>query len=148
MRWLQIIIKEQDKVRINKLIDWTLYFIGYTIVFILATSLFNSIVIDNNHLIIWSIVIVFITYLLNKTIKPILITLTIPITGITLGLFYPCINVFILKLVDWLLGPHFQVNNLLVAFFAAILISVTNFIMEEIIKSILSKVKKHEWCNA
>ena len=141
---MQIIIKEQDKVRINKLIDWTLYFIGYTIVFILATSLFNSIVIDNNHLIIWSIVIVFITYLLNKTIKRILITLTIPITGITLGLFYPCINVFILKLVDWLLGPHFQVNNLLVAFFAAILISVTNFIMEEIIKSILSKVKKHE----
>ncbi len=141
---MQIIIKEQDKVRINKLIDWTLYFIGYTIVFILTTSLFNSIVIDNNHLIIWSIVIVFITYLLNKTIKPILITLTIPITGITLGLFYPCINVFILKLVDWLLGPHFQVNNLLVAFFAAILISVTNFIMEEIIKSILSKVKKHE----
>ena len=141
---MQIIIKEQDKVRINKLIDWTLYFIGYTIVFILATSLFNSIVIDNNHLIIWSIVIVFITYLLNKTIKPILITLTIPITGITLGLFYPCINVFILKLVDWLLGPHFQVNNLLVAFFAAILISVTNFIMEEIIKSILRKVKKHE----
>ena len=141
---MQIIIKEQDKVRINKLIYWTLYFIGYTIVFILATSLFNSIVIDNNHLIIWSIVIVFITYLLNKTIKPILITLTIPITGITLGLFYPCINVFILKLVDWLLGPHFQVNNLLVAFFAAILISVTNFIMEEIIKSILSKVKKHE----
>ena len=131
---MQIIIKEQDKVRINKLIDWTLYFIGYTIVFILATSLFNSIVIDNNHLIIWSIVIVFITYLLNKTIKLILITLTIPITGITLGLFYPCINVFILKLVDWLLGPHFQVNNLLVAFFAAILISVTNFIMEEIIK--------------
>ena len=62
---MQIIIKEQDKVRINKLIDWTLYFIGYTIVFILATSLFNSIVIDNNHLIIWSIVIVFITYLLN-----------------------------------------------------------------------------------
>lgn len=141
---MQIIIKEQDKVRINKFIDWTLYFIGYTIVFILTTSLFNSIVIDNNHLIIWSIVIVFITYLLNKTIKPILITLTIPITGITLGLFYPCINVFILKLVDWLLGPHFQVNNLLVAFFAAILISVTNFIMEEIIKSILSKVKKHE----
>ena len=130
---MQIIIKEQDKVRINKLIDWTLYFIGYTTVFILTTSLFNSIVIDNNHLIIWSIVIVFITYLLNKTIKPILITLTIPITGITLGLFYPCINVFILKLVDWLLGPHFQVNNLLVAFFAAILISVTNFIMEEII---------------
>ncbi len=141
---MQIIIKEQDKVRINKLIEWMMYFIGYTIVFIITTSLFNSIVIDKNHFIIWSMIIVFITYLLNKTIKPILITLTIPITGITLGLFYPCINVFILKLVDWLLGPYFQINNLFVAFFAAILLSITNFVMEEIIKSILSKVKNHE----
>lgn len=141
---MQIIIKEKDKVRINKLIEWMMYYIGYTIVFIITTSLFHSIVIDKNHFIIWSMIIVFITYLLNKTIKPILITLTIPITGITLGLFYPCINVFILKLVDWLLGPYFQINNLFVAFFAAILLSITNFIMEEIIKSILSKVKSHE----
>ena len=92
---------------------------------------------------LWSILIVLIIYLLNKTIKPILVTLTIPITGITLGLFYPCINVFILKLVDWLLGPHFQVTNLYIAFFAAILLSITNFIVEEIIKSIINKVKDH-----
>ncbi len=141
---MQIIIKDKDKVRINKLIEWMMYYIGYTIVFIITTSLFNSIVIAKNRFIIWSMLIVFITYLLNKTIKPILITLTIPITGITLGLFYPCINVFILKLVDWLLGPYFQINNLFVAFFAAILLSITNFVMEEIIKSILSKVKNHE----
>lgn len=140
---MQIVLKEKNKLRINKFIDWLLYFIGYTIVFILVISLFDSIKIDSNHLILWSILIVLIIYLLNKTIKPILVTLTIPITGITLGLFYPCINVFILKLVDWLLGPHFQVTNLYIAFFAAILLSITNFIVEEIIKSIINTVKDH-----
>ena len=140
---MKLVIKEKNKVRINRLFDWLLYMIGYTLVFILVTSLFPSIHIDEDHLIIWSIIIVFIIYILNKTVKPILVTLTIPITGITLGLFYPCINVFILKLTDWLLQSHFDVTNIYIALLAAILLSITNFIMEEIIKSIINKVKKN-----
>jgi putative membrane protein len=89
-----------------------------------------------------------IIYVLNKTIKPVLVTLTIPITGITLGLFYPCINVFILKLVDWILGSHFEVKNLFIALLVSILLSITNFIMEELIKHIIRKVKKYESRNA
>ena len=141
---MKLVIKEKNKTRINKGIDWLLYMIGYTIVFIAVTSLFKSIYIDSNHLIIWSAIIVLIIYALNKTVKPILFRLTIPITGITLGLFYPCINVFILKLVDWMLGSHFEVKNIFIALFVAILLSITNFLMEEIIKSIIEKVKKHE----
>lgn len=141
---MQVVINEKNKLRLNKFLDWLLYFIGYTIVFILVTTLFKSIHIDKNHFILWSTIIVFIVYLLNKTIKPVLVTLTIPITGITLGLFYPCINVFLLKLTDWILGPHFQITNLFVAIFAAVLLSITNFIMEEIIKTIINKVKAHE----
>ena len=141
---MKLLIKEKNKVRINKAIDWLLYMVGYTIVFILITSLFKSIYIDSNHLIIWSTIIVFIIYILNKTIKPVLVTLTIPITGVTLGLFYPCINVFILKLTDWILGKHFEVKNIFIALFAAILLSIVNFIMEEIIKAIIRKVKEYE----
>ena len=141
---MQVVINEKNKLRLNKFLDWLLSFIGYTIVFILVTTLFKSIHIDKNHFILWSTIIVFIVYLLNKTIKPVLVTLTIPITGITLGLFYPCINVFLLKLTDWILGPHFQITNLFVAIFAAVLLSITNFIMEEIIKTIINKVKTHE----
>ena len=141
---MHLIIKEKNKIRINHLVDWLLYMIGYTIVFIIVTSFFTTIYIDSNHLIIWSFIIVLITYFLNKTIKPILVTLTIPITGVTLGLFYPCINVFILKLVDWLLQEHFQIENLYIALFAAILLSITNFIMEQLIKKIINKVKKYE----
>lgn len=141
---MQLIIHEKNKIRINRIVDWLLYMIGYTIVFILVTSLFSTIHIDSNHLILWSFLIVLIIYILNKTIKPILVTLTIPITGITLGLFYPCINVFILKLVDWLLQSHFEIENIYIALLAAVLLSITNFIMEEIIKSMIDKVKNHE----
>lgn len=141
---MQLVIKEKNKLRINHLFDWLIHMIGYTLVFILVTSFFKSVYIDSDHLILWSSIIVLVIYILNKTVKPILVTLTIPITGITLGLFYPCINVFILKVTDWLLGKHFEVKDLLIAVVVAILLSITNFIMEEIINNIIRKVKKHE----
>ncbi len=146
---MQIVTKEKNKVRINKFIDWLLHMIGYTLVFVFVTNFFKSFYIDSNHLLLWSAIIVLTIYVLNKTIKPILVTLTIPITGITLGLFYPCINVFILKLVDWILGKHFEVKNLLIALFVSILLSIANFIVQEIInhivkKYIVKKVKKNE----
>jgi putative membrane protein len=140
---MHLVIKEKNKLRINRLFDWLIYMVGYTLVFILVTSFFKSFYVDSNHLIIWSAIIVLTIYILNKTIKPILVTLTIPITGITLGLFYPCINVFILKLVDWILGSHFDITNIFIAIFVAILLSCTNFIMEKIINKIISKVKQH-----
>ena len=136
-------VVQKGKTSLIKFLDWLFHMIGYTIVFILVTSLFKTIYIDSDHLIIWSFIIVLIIYFLNKTIKPILVTLTIPITGLTLGLFYPLINLFILKLVDWILGPHFQLKDIWIALIASILLSVTNFIVEEVTKNIFYKVKKH-----
>lgn len=135
---------DKGKQQLITFLDWFLYIIGYTIVFIVVTSFFRQVYIDSNHLIIWSAIIVIILYLLNKTVKPILVTLTIPITGLTLGLFYPCINMFILKLVDWMLGKHFQIANLWIALFLAILLSITNLIMEKVLDNLIEKVKKHE----
>jgi len=140
---IKLIIKEKNKIRINRFIDWLLYMIGYTIAFIITTSLFKTVFIEDAHKYLLSFLIVFIIYILNKTIKPILITLTIPITGLTLGLFYPCINLFILKITDFLMGHYFDLNNLFIAFFLAILLSIMNFIAEEIIKKIIEKVKIH-----
>lgn len=139
-------MKKKNSLKVNKIIpviDWLIYMCGYTIVIMLVSMLFNSIQIDHNHFVLWSAIIVLVTYILNKTVKPILITLTIPITGITLGLFYPFINVFILKLVDWLLGKHFNVTSIFIAFFAAILISTMNFIVEKIINKIITRIKRH-----
>lgn len=140
---MQLIIKEKNKLRINRFIEWLLYMLGYIIVFIFVTSFFKSIYIDSDNLIIYSTLIVLIIYILNKTIKPLLVSLTIPITGLTLGLFYPFINLFILKLVDLILGNHFELHNIYIALFVAILLSIMNFIMEEIINKIIRKVKHH-----
>ena len=140
---MRLIIEEKNKTRINRAIEWLLYMVGYVIVFVFLTSFFKSIYIDENNLILYSTIIVLIIYLLNRTVKPILVSLTIPITGLTLGLFYPCINVFILKIVDLLLGSHFQLHNLYIALFVAILLSTMNLIMEGIINKILKKVKQH-----
>lgn len=130
--------------KINRLIDWILHMIGYIIVFIVVTSFFKSIYIDSDHLIIWSSIIVLVIYILNKTVKPILVTLTIPITGLTLGLFYPFINLFILKLVDWILGKHFQLYNFWIALLVSILLSIINLIMDSIIKHLIEGVRKYE----
>ena len=140
---MRLVIKEKNKFRINRFIEWLLYMIGYTLVFIVITSLFKTITIDKPF-ILWSSIIVLLIYFLNKTIKPLLVTLTIPITGLTLGLFYPCINLFILKLVDWILMKHFEIKDIWIGLIVAILLSITNFIMEEFIKKIINKVKKHE----
>lgn len=140
---MQLVIKEKNSERINRFLDWLLYMIGYTLVFILVTNMFKSIYIDINHSYIYSFIAVVIIYILNKTIKPVLVTLTIPITGLTLGLFYPFINLFILKLVDWIMGSHFQLENIKIALLVAVLLSVMNIIMDEIIiKPIIKRVKK------
>ena len=137
---MQLVIKN----RINRLFDWLLYMIGYTLVFILVSNMFKSVYIDTSHSYIYSTAVVLILYILNKTIKPVLVTLTIPITGITLGLFYPFINLFILKLVDWILGSHFQLENVWIALLVAILLSIINFVMEElVIKPIIKRVNKN-----
>lgn len=140
---MHLINKEKDVVRLNKFIEWLIYMAGYTIVFILVSKLFKSIHIDEKHYYLYSMLIVFVIHILNRTVKPVLVTLTIPITGLTLGLFYPFINLFILKLADWILGKHFELDNIFIALLVAILLSIMNFIVEEIIKKIIKRVKSH-----
>ena len=137
------VMSDKNKDRLIKLIEWALYMVGYIAVFIFVTSFFDSIYIDPKHLILYSSLIVLIVYILNITIKPILVSLTIPITGLTLGLFYPFINLFILKIADILLGKHFQLHNIYILIIVVILLSTCNLIMEGIMNKIIKKVKKN-----
>lgn len=134
---MKIITEENHEVKLNKFIDWILYMLGYTLVLIIIDKLFNSFDIDN----VWyGFIAVLLIYLLNKTIKPIIFKITIPITGITFGLFYPFINLFILKIVDFILGNHFQIYGIVSGFLIAIMISIMNFCMESfVIKPIIRR---------
>ena len=142
---MKVVVLSKQKKRINRVIEWILYFIGYLFVFFIVSKFFKSFQMDKTHPFLYSALATFIIYVLNQTIKPILVTLTIPITGLTLGLFYPFINLFILKLTDWILGPHFNLTSFWVAIVISLLISIMNFLVEGlIIKPILKRVKVHE----
>ena len=66
--------------------------------------------------------------------------LTLPITALTLGLFYPLIHVFILYITSFILGDNFNVNNIFIAAIVSIVISILNMFMEGmIIKPIIHK---------
>ena len=130
--------------RFNSIFDWILRMIGYALILICISTVLGSdksIYIDPNYFGLWGLLTAILIYILNKTIKPLIVWLTLPLTGLTLGLFYPFINVFILKLVDFILISHFDITGgIFMSIFVAILISILNIIMDSIIfKGILGK---------
>ena len=131
------------KINLLKIIKWISKILGYTLILMTISMLFKrSIYIDHSYYGIWCLLISLIIFLLNKTIKPLLFWLTLPITGLTLGLFYPCINMIILYFVALIMRDHFNITgNILIVFIIAILISLMNFVMNEIIKWLFRKEK-------
>lgn len=130
--------------KVNSIFDWILRMIGYALILICISTVLGSdksIYIDPNYFGVWGLITSILIYILNKTVKPLIFWLTLPLTGLTLGLFYPFINVFILKLVDLILFSHFEITGgIIMSIFVAILISILNIIMDSIIfKNILGK---------
>lgn len=136
------IIKYEKK--ISSVLEWIIYMISYSLILILVSILFkNTIQIDSSYYGIWVLIVSVLIYLLNQTIKPIIVKLTIPITALTLGIFYPFINFIILKIVDIILGQHFTINGIFIACIVTIIISALNMLMDKlIIKPVIGKEKK------
>lgn len=136
---MKVIISDKNDKRLNKLLDWIIYISGYTLTLFLVDIIFNAFEVDNIlYYFLGSIVI----YILNKTVKPIIFRLTLPITGLTFGLFYFVVNFIVLEIVDFILGHHFDIYGIWWGLFIAVSISVIHFIIEEvIIKPIVKKVE-------
>ena len=137
------------KKRLMKCTNWVIRIIGYTVILMLMTLVFeNTLYIDNSYYGLWCLIASILIYLLNKTVKPFLVWLTIPITGITLGLFYPFINLIILKIVSVILGEHFKLYGVWFALLVAICISVLNVILDmTLFKKLTFKEDKDETNN-
>lgn len=116
----------------QKCLSVVCHILSYTVILMLMTLIFkNTLYIDNSYYGLWCLIASILIYLLNIWIKPFLVWLTIPITGITLGLFYPFINLIILKLVSLILGDHFKIYGVWFALIVAISISFLNLVLEE-----------------
>ena len=94
---MKLVIFDKDgKPKLNAVLDWLIYIVGYALILLCVSSLFKTVTVDTSYYGIYGLLAAVIIYILNKTIKPILFKLTIPITGVSMGLFYPCLNILIL----------------------------------------------------
>lgn len=70
--------------------------------------------------------------LINITLRPLLIILTLPLTLVTFGLFIFLINALLLWFTSYLI-PGFEIAGFLPAFIGALLITVGRWIVEKAI---------------
>lgn len=134
--------KKNNKIEyhLNIILEWLIYMFGYALVLIITSNLFRSLYVEN---IIYGFLAAIIIYILNKTVKPVLVTLTLPLIGMSLGLFYFVINVIILLIVDLILGKHFYLTGFFSPFIVSIFISTMNVLMDNfIIKPLIERCKR------
>ena len=126
--------------RLNLFIEWLIYMVGYAIVLLITSNLFRSLYVEN---FLYGFLAAVIIYILNRTVKPLLVTITLPLIGLSLGLFYFVINVLILLIVNLILGKHFYLTGIFSPFIVSIFISIMNVIMENfIIKPLIERCKR------
>lgn len=123
-------IYSKDKSFKYIILEYTLTLIINSIVLILASKIFKGFYIQSfGYAIITSLVI----SLLGSTVKPFLKLIFLPVTVITTGIFYPFINVIILKLASLIMGDAFVVEGWILPFFIALFISFTTLILDKLI---------------
>ena len=126
----------------NKAINFIISLVCYAIVLIFVSLLFKSFYISNKYFGLYAIISALIITILNKTIKPVLIIMTLPVTAITMGLSYPIVNMIILYITSFIMGNNFNISGFFTAFFASILISIFNIFMDGLIIKPMSRKEK------
>lgn len=79
-----------------------------------------------------AIILAAVLSVLNVSVKPLLIFLTIPATILSLGLFLLVINALMIELAAWIITPGFIVDSFWWALAFSILLSIVNGIFEKL----------------
>lgn len=107
---------------INLLVNsFAVYITAYLLPGVTVTSFFDS------------VVVAVVLGIVNAIIKPILVILTLPITFVTLGLFYFVINALLILLVGKIV-PGFTVDGFIPALFFSVVLSLVNWFLHSIAK--------------
>lgn len=107
------------------------------IVIIMASKIFKNIYVES---VLYTFIASILLMILNKSIKPILNRIMLPINIYTLGITYPLVNVFILKIISLILSKHFIISGWLSAFFISIFISIMTNIIDALIGKEIRRV--------
>ncbi len=77
--------------------------------------------------------------LIDISVKPIMQVLSLPVTVLTLGLFYLVVNTLMLYLAAWLANGLFGVGFWISGFFSALLASIVISIVSALVNSLVSE---------
>lgn len=143
MKKMIVIEEESTKNNLvkNKIVNFVISLVCYGVVLILVSMIFKDFYINNKYFGVYALLAAFIIDILNKTIKPILVVLTLPITTFSMGMLYPIVNVIILYMTSFIMGNNFNVGSFWTAFFASILISIFNIFMDGLVIKPITKEK-------
>jgi putative membrane protein len=97
---------------------------------IIASYLLPGVAVDT---FLTAIILAAVLALLNATLKPLLVILTIPITVFSMGLFLLVINAVIILFADWLV-PGFEVANFWWALAFSLILSIIVYIFDSLTK--------------
>lgn len=136
---LKVEVKEETKEKESfkmsakhKIYEILMYLFSCSLTLFLLQLVFKSIKIAEPK-ILWIVVAAVIIYALNQVVRPVLITLTMPLTGITFGLFYFVINTLLLKVTDWVMFSKLDFTNIWILFLISIILGLFRFLIEDII---------------
>lgn len=121
----------------DKIMDIISNILVNMIVIIMASKIFKNIYVES---VLYTFIASILLMILNKSIKPILNRIMLPINMYTLGITYPLVNVFILKIISLILGKHFIISGWLSAFFISIFISIMTNIIDALIGKEIRRV--------
>lgn len=99
-----------------------------TLAVIISAYLIPGVTVDG---ILSAIIVAVVLGLLNTFVKPILVILTLPITILTLGLFYLVLNVIIIYITDYFIGG-FSVAGFVPALLFSIVLTIVGWILDAI----------------
>lgn len=125
-----MIIYSDSNDKKSTLLEWITTLLVNALVLVITGKIFKGFMIDSYWYAIMTAIVIM---LLDKTLKPILKILTLPITVLSLGVLYPLTNVIILKIAGIIMGEHFIIEGWFVPFFISIFISIANIILDIII---------------
>lgn len=135
-----VVIEENETSKIELIIGWLVNMAVYAVILVVISLIFpKTVYIDRSMFGLWAIVSAVLISILNQTIKPLIVWFTMPITGLTLGLFYPFINLIILKLVSILTLGHFEIRGIFFAVLVSIIISWLNIFIDKSLRKIIGK---------
>jgi putative membrane protein len=109
----------------NPILRFILFWAANTLVLWVASQLFSSVRFDSPSALLVSGLLF---GLINATLKPIMVIVTLPITLLTLGLFLLVINALMLMLTAWLV-PGFHLAGFWNAVLISLFVSVLSFII-------------------